>query len=865
MATHLLESPVAPSYQPQGPSGNERITVNPTPEAFGATIGRAEQGLGHAMGEAGASAFKVADFYSQVAGDDAYYKLQDYGNKLIHGDPTTHATGPDGQPIMGPDGKPMPDTGFMGTRGADTLRRWQEVKQSFDQKVAEIRGGLSTDMQRYAFDANSRRLRGTLDNQIGSHADQQMKVYGQTTNEAAARTALTTIGLNPDNEEIVKQNVEALRHTYTKQVQLSGGGDDAMKEAIARADRDALTARINTIAVDDPARARKLLEDNKAIAGPSYPQMADHLRARNDQAVGEAAANKALTTARTSAAAPPGAPPLPAFVQASTGTPGAMSPQGMVRLTQIEFGGGKNDPNNPKHQGPVQASPGYWERYGAGGDRNNWQDSLAALARSTAADRKTLTGVLGRDPTDAELYLAHQQGVGGASALLRNPGMNAVDALSQAYGGDKAKARAAIVANGGNPEGTAADFSGKWIAKFGGAGGVPSFAPGGGAAHVLPASVSGFAPDQGQPPVPQPAPTLDTGAMAHANVQAAAYAQIMADPSLNPQQKQHALSRVNHEIQAEAIRDAATAKAKKERNDTAANEYVTGMLAGKPVDLAKVASDDRLDWHTKEHIAKMAETAAGPDGQKATRAYGEGFWQAYQAIIAPPESPGRISDQTELYKRAGPGGDLTLAGVEKLTHVMQSNRKSVADQAVNQAKAGLIAYAKEKLSFDQEALAAGLTLKDPKGRQIFNATFIPAFEAAFDSWVKSGKDPWQFLTREQVDKIADPLRSKTDMQMDRLAATGETPADAKPTPGGTGAAAVPPPPKGIDPAKWTRTISAPPPGADGKTPMKLSVWSQAVGALLTKPTPANIAAFNASPFGKGSMKAESIIKELSGK
>ena len=85
---------------------------------------------------------------------------------------------------------------------------------------------------------------------------------------------------------------------------------------------------------------------------------------------------------------------------------------------------------------------------------------------------------------------------------------------------------------------------------------------------------------------------------------------------------------------------------------------------------------------------------------------------------------------------------------------MQSNRKSVADQAVNQAKAGLIAYAKEKLSFDQEALAAGLTLKDPKGRQIFNATFIPAFEAAFDSWVKSGKDPWQFLTREQVEDYA---------------------------------------------------------------------------------------------------------------
>lgn len=861
MATHLLDSPAAPSYQPSGAAGNQRISVDPTPEAFGAGIGRAVQGFGHVMGEAGAAAFKVADFYAQVAGDDAYNQLQDFGTKLIHGDPNTHAVGADGNPVMGPDGKPMPDTGFMGTRGADTLRRWQDMQKQFDEKIASIRGGLMSDQQRHAFDANSRRLRSAMQNQIGAHADQQMKVYGQTTNEAAARNAITAIGLNPDDEQIVKDQTEALRHTYTKQVQLSGGGDDAMKDAIARADRDALTARVQMISVNDPARAQKLLDDNKAVAGPAYVQMSEHLRHRNDQAVGEAAAQKALGDARTAAK---GAPPVPVFVQASQSVPGAMSPQSMMRLTQIEFGGGRNDPNNPKHQGPVQASPAYWERFGAGGDRNNWQDSLAALARSTAADRATLTKVLGRDVTDAELYLAHQQGAGGATALLRNPGMNAVDALAQAYGGDKAAARAAIVANGGDPNGTAADFSGKWIGKFGGGGGMPAFAPGGGAMHVLPASVSGFGPggdQQQQPAAPQP--VLDTGGIAHANVQAAAYAQIMADTSLNPQQRQMALSRVTHKVQAEAIRDAATTKAKKELNDAAANEYVTAMTGGKAVDLNKIANDQRLDWHTKEHLARMAETAAGPDGMKATRAYGEGFWPAYQAILAPSDAPGRISDVTELYKRAGPGGDLTLAGVEKLTHIMQSNRKSVADQAVNQAKAGLIAYARDKLSFDQEALAGGLTLKDPKGKQIFNGTFLPAFEAAYDKHVKDGKDPWLFLTRENVDKMAEQMRSKTDMQMDRLSATGEGGAPV-PTPGGKGPAEVPPPPKGVDAAKWTRVVAAPPAGADGRTPMKLSVWSQAVSQLLAKPTPANIAAFNKSPFGKGTMDAEAIIKELGG-
>lgn len=551
MAIHLLDSPAAPSYQPSGGGGNQRITVDPTPEAFGAGIGRAVQGFGHVTSEAGAQAFKVADFYAQVAGDDAYNNLQDFGTKLIHGDPKATAVGADGNPIMGPDGKPMPDTGFMGTRGADTLRRWQDVQKRFDDKIAEIRGGLMSDQQRHAFDANSRRLRSAMQNQIGAHADQQMKVYGQTTNEAAARIAITAIGLNADDPALVEQNTEQLRHVYTKQVQLAGGDKAAMDDAIARANRDALTARVQMIGVNDPARAQKMLDDNKDVAGPAYVQMSEHLRHRKDQAVAEGAATKALTEERAAVTAK-GAPPLPVFAQASQSVPGAMSPQGMMRLTQIEFGGGKNDPNNPKHQGPVQASPAYWDRFGGGGDRNNWQDSLAALARSTAADRKTLTNVLGRDPTDAELYLAHQQGPGGASALLRNPTMNAVDALSQAYGGDKAKARAAIVANGGDPAGTAADFAGKWIGKFGGGGGVPSFAPGGGAAHVLPASVSGFGPGEQPQQQGAPQPVLDTGEIAHANLQAAAYARIMADTSLTPEQRQMALHRVDMKIRNDA-------------------------------------------------------------------------------------------------------------------------------------------------------------------------------------------------------------------------------------------------------------------------------------------------------------------------
>lgn len=53
-------------------------------------------------------------------------------------------------------------------------------------------------------------------------------------------------------------------------------------------------------------------------------------------------------------------------------------------------------------------------------------DAAARLARDNAA---YLRRSLGREPTPGELYLAHQQGAGGAANILRNPNARAVDVL----------------------------------------------------------------------------------------------------------------------------------------------------------------------------------------------------------------------------------------------------------------------------------------------------------------------------------------------------------------------------------------------------------------------------------------------------
>lgn len=79
-------------------------------------------------------------------------------------------------------------------------------------------------------------------------------------------------------------------------------------------------------------------------------------------------------------------------------------------------------------------------------------DAAARLARDNS---QVLAGVLGRQPTAGELYLAHQQGAGGASKLLSNPNARAVDIV----GAD------AVRLNGGNENMTAREFANLWINK----------------------------------------------------------------------------------------------------------------------------------------------------------------------------------------------------------------------------------------------------------------------------------------------------------------------------------------------------------------------------------------------------------------
>lgn len=81
-----------------------------------------------------------------------------------------------------------------------------------------------------------------------------------------------------------------------------------------------------------------------------------------------------------------------------------------------------------------------------------------AGARFTRDNAAALRRVLGREPTVGELYLAHQQGAGGATKLLANP-----DAPAETLVGADA-----VRLNGGRPGMTAREFAELWMRKAGG-------------------------------------------------------------------------------------------------------------------------------------------------------------------------------------------------------------------------------------------------------------------------------------------------------------------------------------------------------------------------------------------------------------
>lgn len=142
-----------------------------------------------------------------------------------------------------------------------------------------------------------------------------------------------------------------------------------------------------------------------------------------------------------------------------------LDPDTALRVAAIETGG----TFDPRAQNPSSSAGGLfqfldatWKQYGNGKHKYDPYANADAGMRFMRDNIKALRTKLGREPTAGEVYLAHQQGAGGASLILSNPSANAIALL----GRDKVKL------NGGNESMTAGDFASLWDKKIANAPGM---------------------------------------------------------------------------------------------------------------------------------------------------------------------------------------------------------------------------------------------------------------------------------------------------------------------------------------------------------------------------------------------------------
>ena len=144
-----------------------------------------------------------------------------------------------------------------------------------------------------------------------------------------------------------------------------------------------------------------------------------------------------------------------------------VDPAYLLRAAQIESGMNPNDANpRSSAKGLFQFIDSTRARYG-NFDPYDPAASSDAAARLSVDNAGAIRRALGREPTNGELYLAHQQGAAGALKLLTNP-----DAPAESVVGSDA-----FRLNGGRPGETASQFASRWTSKFGGA--APSIPQGG--------------------------------------------------------------------------------------------------------------------------------------------------------------------------------------------------------------------------------------------------------------------------------------------------------------------------------------------------------------------------------------------------
>jgi hypothetical protein len=333
---------------------------------------------------------------------------------------------------------------YMKLEGKDAEARFPEFQQQMNDLRTRVRAGLPSMMQQKAFDeASTRRVEGDLDG-MARYAAAQTKAWEWNTHTAVMSDLVNEAEANWNNPQRL-QNVRdrmdnetadyASKHGWSGDIcryQL-GQNNDLLWRAVIK--RQALSG--------DFAGAMKTYQDQVSagrISGSAQGEIEKFFKPIQDLQSAQNAYGKVTGGAMAHAIA------------------GEAERQGVDPKTALTIWSAEGGVTNPATKNPDSSATGIFQHTsgtwsdlgGTDQDRLDASRQVQLGVALTKQNSAALAKDLGRQPQPWEVYLAHQQGIEGASALLHaDPNANAGDVM----GNPKA-----ITQNRGTSDTTAGQF-----------------------------------------------------------------------------------------------------------------------------------------------------------------------------------------------------------------------------------------------------------------------------------------------------------------------------------------------------------------------------------------------------------------------
>ncbi len=405
--------PFVPSVMPQGQMITNTID-RASPDAFG--------------GQAGQTLQQTGDMLQQHS-----IRRQQFANETAVQDVYANQFSPQLRTIT---------QNYMNLEGKDAETAFPQFQQQINDLRNETREILNPYQQRLFDQRSTRRVEGDLDG-MARYAASQTKQWEWNTHNAVLSDLIAEAEAYYNDPRRVAAVVGQVDNETANYANSHGWSDEVYEYQLHKNNDMLWSAVIKRQALFDPAGAMATYQDaaaKKRISGSAQGELENFLKPIQDLESAQDAYEQVTGGAMAQAIAE------------------EAQRQGVDPSTALTIWSAEGGITNPAAKNPSSSAAGIFQHtsgtwFDLGGTDQDRLDASRQVQLGVALTRQNTAALakeLGRQPQPWELYLAHQQGMDGATALLHaDPNANAGDVVGNLK---------AITQNGGAPDTTAGQF-----------------------------------------------------------------------------------------------------------------------------------------------------------------------------------------------------------------------------------------------------------------------------------------------------------------------------------------------------------------------------------------------------------------------